>query len=253
MARSGSGVLAAAVIALLGLLGIPVLPPSATIPAALGLGVVVGLVSQSGRRSWRGDQRPSLVWLRPAVLPAAIAFAAGWLLPDFDSDPARLGGALLAALLIAVVGVGQLRSGDDPDDEERWWGFLRGLLTYLVALAIFGLIYGMKERSLVSGPTIGLAAGLLAWSLLASPATQPRRLALYAALVGLLVGQTTWALNYWAVQPLIGGAFLMLLFYVLIGLAQGALEGTLDTRTVVEYALVGLLGFGLVLSTAPWR
>jgi hypothetical protein len=170
-----------------------------------------------------------------------------------EAGAARTAGALVAALLVALVGVGQVRSAGGPEDEERWWTFARGLLTYVAALALFALIASTGARGLYSATSVTLLGGLLGWSLLAGLGAEPRRPVVYAAVIGLLLGQTTWALNYWQAQPLVAGALLMLLFYELAGLSQAVLDGSLDTRTAVEYALVGVIGFGLVLSTTPWR
>ena len=44
------------------------------------------------------------------------------------------------------------------------------------------------------------------------------------------LAEATWALNYWAAPFLLGGALLLVIFYVAIGLLQHHLEGTLSRR-----------------------
>jgi hypothetical protein len=63
----------------------------------------------------------------------------------------------------------------------------------------------------------------------------------------------TWALNYWVVRELVGGAVLLLIYYVLVGLIEIVLRAELSRRLLVEYLGVGIVGFLFILSTAPWR
>ena len=63
----------------------------------------------------------------------------------------------------------------------------------------------------------------------------------------------TWALNYWVVRELVGGAVLLLLYYVIVGLIEIVLRAELNRRLLAEYIAVGIVGFLFILSTAPWR
>jgi hypothetical protein len=129
---------------------------------------------------------------------------------------------------------------------------VRGIL-YFGALVPFVVIYGTKERGLVIAPTIALIGGTLAWLLLRDfPATSARRL-LYAAIVALVLGEVTWAFGNWSVSGLVGGAGIWLVFYVLSGSLEHAVQGALDRRTALEYAAVGLVGAAILLLSSPWR
>ncbi len=57
------------------------------------------------------------------------------------------------------------------------------------------------------------------------------------------ITEATWPLNYWAASFLLGGALLLVIFYVTTGLLQNHLESTLSKRVFWEY---GLLGGGLL-------
>ena len=111
-----------------------------------------------------------------------------------------------------------------------------------------------------AGATIALAAlctgsctTLLGAALFRPTRAQLARVWLFAALSGLCVAELTAALNFWLVAGLVGGSFLLLYFYVTAGLIQALLDGSLDSRLVVEYGLVGLIGLILIVSTTPWR
>lgn len=146
------------------------------------------------------------------------------------------GGLLLAALLCQHYAL-------DRRPETRHAARL-GLQTMVLLLAfgMFSAVYYARLRFLYSGTLIGAIGELLAYALLQW--TPPRRgLAILAAMVGVTLAEATWALNYWAASFLLGGALLLVIFYVSIGLLQNHLEGTLSRRIFWEY---GLLGGGLL-------
>jgi hypothetical protein len=55
------------------------------------------------------------------------------------------------------------------------------------------------------------------------------------------------------VGDVVGGAALLLIYYVTVGLIEIVLRGELNRRLLAEYVGVGIVGFLLILSTAPWR
>jgi hypothetical protein len=161
-------------------------------------------------------------------------------------------GAALAGLAVFAQDRELERTGDE-DETGVWTKQLLSLLTYLTAFGAFTVIYQTKERSLVTATAVALVAGLLSLVLLRSTDALRRRSGLYALLTAVAAGEVTWALNYWVVRELVGGAVLLLLFYVLVGLNEVILRGELTRRLLVEYVGVGIIGFLLILSTGPWR
>ena len=74
----------------------------------------------------------------------------------------------------------------------------------------------------------------------------------YGGVVGLLLGQITWALNYWPLLPgLTGGLLLLLSFYLAVGIAQQSLQERLTRRVLMEFAVFGVLALGLIVVFAP--
>ena len=149
---------------------------------------------------------------------------------------AAAGGLLLAALL------GQ-HYALDRHPAVRYRARL-GLqtITFLLAFGVFSAIYQARLRTLYSAALIGASGTLLAYALLQW--TPPRHgLLALAVMVGLTLAEATWALNYWAAPFLLGGALLLVIFYITTGLLQNYLEGTLSRRVLWEY---GLLGAGLL-------
>jgi hypothetical protein len=124
-------------------------------------------------------------------------------------------------------------------------------LTYAVALVLFLVVYRTRVRSIVSATQITLISGLLALELLRGSERPIPLVTLYAAITGLVLGQATWALNYWRLNSLTGGLVLLLVFYNVVGLAQSALQGRIRRRVLLEHALITVAGLALIWEYAP--
>ncbi|MCU0494399.1 MAG: hypothetical protein MUD01_22650 [Chloroflexaceae bacterium] len=111
------------------------------------------------------------------------------------------------------------------------------IVAFLLAFGIFCAIFFARLRTVYAAPLIGASATALAYALFQ---LSPRRGQFgMALLVGLILAETIWALNYWATTFLLGGLVLLIIFYVLVSLLQHHMEGTLQRRLLVEYSLVG--------------
>ncbi|HEU4326078.1 MAG TPA: hypothetical protein VFS21_23260 [Roseiflexaceae bacterium] len=117
-------------------------------------------------------------------------------------------------------------------------------IAFLLAFGIFSAIYFARLRWIYSGALVGTMGALLAYALLQW--APPRQgLLVLAGLVGVMLAEATWALNYWAAPFLLGGALLLVIFYIATGVLQHHLEGTLSRQVFMEY---GLLGSGLLVA-----
>lgn len=192
------------------------------------------------------------------ILPALLTWAAGLALVLWRPDDLILarGLPLLGALLVGLSVFAQDREiavSEDAGEPVALPKQLLSLLTYLAAFGLFTLVYQIKERSLISATTTALVAGLLSFVLLRGTGALRQRTILYATLIGVSLGEVTWALNYWVVRELVGGAVLLLIYYVMVGLIEIVLRAELNRRLLAEYLGVGIVGFLFILSTAPWR
>jgi hypothetical protein len=198
-----------------------------------------------------GDRIGYTLWILPDLLTVAVGLGIVFFQ---GSDPVTARALpLLGAALCGLTLLAQDREIALADDTTGWPKVLLSLLTYVAAFAVFTMIYQTKERSLVTATSTAALAALLSMVLLRGTPSPRKRTVLYAGLIGLAAGEVTWALNYWVVLALVGGAVLLLVFYVLVGLVEGILQGELSRRLLIEYSSVGLLGFLLILSTGPWR
>lgn len=162
--------------------------------------------------------------------------------------------ALIGAVgvLLIVLVQAQCRTIDPADG-----GYMRARLTlnviaYCSALVLFLAVYGSRMRSVVSATATALAAGMLALELFRGAIETLPRTWLYAALVGLCLGELVWALNYSSLDTRTGGAVLLLAFYALTGITQQYLWARLSRRLIAEYAVVFALGLLVLLGLDEW-
>ncbi len=157
-----------------------------------------------------------------------------------------LGGGILAWLMLAHYHTLAL------DERPRGMSVIvLRLSAYLLGLVLFTAIYRTRMRSLVTATAATLVAFLISLSVLSNEKLPMRRVFLYAAVIALVLGQTTWAFNYWRADSLTVGVLMMLFFYVLVGVVQEYVRGAIDRQVVVEFMAVAALGIWIVMRYGP--
>ncbi len=210
---------------------------------------------------WRLEVAPRY-WTLPALLTLGAALFLG-----ISAD------TLLVAIVLIVTGfaltlafIAQYHSLDAQDSYFGVATLGLNIIAHLTAFALFSSIYYAKDRTLISGSGVALVTALLAYEMFTrasglgygvlgtgggrfapeAAATLSRRCFTLAGAAGVLLGEVTWALNYWPVNALVGGMFLLLSFYIVVGLMSLYLTGGLYPRAVFEFALVGASGMVIV-------
>lgn len=185
------------------------------------------------------------------IIPCLVTLAAAGFAPALPPTPlvwvALLGvtGALLSLVIVA-----EYRTIDPKDPAYTPARLGLNVLVYLAALFLFAGVYNAKARSLLSATAVLLLAGLLALALLRAERQATARTWLYAAICALILGEATWALNYWGVSGMVGGVLLVLAFYFFTGLAQQHLLGRFSRTVLFEFLVVVGFGLGVLLSRA---
>ena len=138
------------------------------------------------------------------------------------------------------------------DTADHRWSTLALIVTaYVVVFVLYTSIYQLKVRTLFNTPAIITITFLIAVRLLRlnDDLLPFSRLAPYAAGAALVVGEVTWAVNYWPLKGLLGGAFLLTVLYFLVQLLVQHLADRLTLRTLAEHGAVTLFAAALIL----WR
>jgi hypothetical protein len=193
---------------------------------------------------------PVLRWVFWA-LPVALVVVALFLLPVAPSQTYWLLGLMLTGAALGLAMAGVYYTIDPFARGYRRARLGMNALTYGVALVLFLVVYRSRARSIVSATEVMLVSGLLALELLRGSGRPTLMITLYAAITGLLLGQVTWALNYWRLSSLTGGLVLLVVFYDVVGLAQNALQGRIGRRVLIEYGLISIAAMALIWEFAP--
>lgn len=181
------------------------------------------------------------------VLPGLLGGMAAYLVELAPTAVVWGGGLLLAMLLIGLAVAAEFAalSPRHPAATRARLGL--NVLAYLLALVFFYLIYRTRARSLVTATEVTLVAFLLALDLLGVAETRAAQVVLYSAVIGLVVGEATWALNYWRLDNWTASLLLLLFFYLATGIAQQYLLDRLKPAVLLEFGLVTAIVLTLVL------
>lgn len=185
------------------------------------------------------------------ILPGVMAGLSAYLLAHVFSWPVWIGGLLLGGVGISLA-VSAEYAAVCPDTPGYPTARLAlNVLAYLLVFVLFTIIYHSRTRSLVTATLALLVATLLALDLLSVADVSLRRVLLFAGIVGLVVGESTWALNYWQISSWVGGLFLLLIFYAAVNTAHQHLLGRLRASILVEFAVVAIAVLAIILLKSP--
>jgi hypothetical protein len=195
------------------------------------------------RMSQPNPPRAFIYW----ILPGLTGLDAALLLEQAPTWSMWWAGLALTGLIITLVIVAEFSTVDPYTLGYPRVRLILNVIAYALAFASFALIYSSRGRSAITAPAVAAVAVILAFELLNTTEIRLRQGLLYSLLIGLLLAESAWALNYWRLSALAGGMILLLTFYVLVGTVQQALLNRLTRRTLIEFALVTAVAFILVL------
>lgn len=198
------------------------------------------LVEHSGRPIY-------VSWILPGVLIGLSAY----LVARISTWPMWIGGLTLVGIAISLVISIEYTAVSSDAPGYPTARLALNVLAYLLVFTLFAIIYHTRTRSLVTATLTLLTATLLALDLLSVADVPLRRVLLFAGIVGLIVGESTWALNYWQVSAWVGGLFLLLIFYIAVNAAHQHLLEHLSGPILVEFVIVAIIVLTIILLKVP--
>ncbi|MCK4314320.1 MAG: hypothetical protein KAX24_00980 [Anaerolineae bacterium] len=198
------------------------------------------LVEHSGRPIY-------VSWILPGVLIGLSAY----LMARISTWPMWIGGLTLVGIAISLVISIEYTAVSSDAPGYPTARLALNVLAYLLVFTLFAIIYHTRTRSLVTATLTLLTATLLALDLLSVADVPLRRVILFAGIVGLIVGESTWALNYWQVSAWVGGLFLLLIFYITVNAAHQHLLEHLSGPILVEFVIVAIIVLTIILLKVP--
>jgi hypothetical protein len=215
--------------------------------AAAGTESVIRAHPNFATAAQRTEGRTWPFWALPMALTVIVAV----LLPRAPTPLIQVFGLLFTAVVLITVFYALYLTVGVGQPGFRRARLILNVLTYLSAVVLFLFVYQTRTRSLVSGSLIAAIGALLAIELLRSSTDRTATVLAYGMIVGLILGEVTWALNYWPLPDITGGLVLLLIFYLLVGSAQQGLQGHLTRRVVLEYVAVAVVSLLLIYLVGP--
>lgn len=132
-------------------------------------------------------------------------------------------------------------------------GFLLTLVTYfLLILTILSFRLAVGWTSMF----VGLVTFLLTiQSLWAVELTREvsRRVGRVSGAISIVLAELTWIFGFWPVRQTLIALFLTTSLYCTVGMAQAYLEDKLYKKTVIEFGMVAVIVFIILLIATRWR
>ena len=197
-----------------------------------------------------------------AIVPGALAAGFVIFLQFFRNGLAPALIIALGGLSFAAVYWSQAHGRDTNDRFFSLAQSLLNVLSHLTAFLFFTVVYGLKTTDLFSTLSVGIVTALLVYELLwrdtawhhaLNLPVEGRRttLAMLSIASGVVIAEVMWGLNYWAaLTALVGGAFLLVAFYVMAGLLMHYVDRSLNRGVIIELASVGAVSVIVVFLSA---
>jgi len=186
------------------------------------------------------------------ILPAVATFSAVLLVSIYHTTAMiAIAPAVLAPTLLVAL-IARYHLEDDLGRLRRAARSAHILLTHGVAFLALAAIYINKVRSLLSASVVAVVVVLLLVQLADGERFPTERRLIYGLVGGLVLGEITWALNYWPLTGWTGGAALLIAFYLVAGLLLAQVREGVRRRDLLEYGLGAALLFAVVAG-ALWR
>ena len=203
---------------------------------------------------WRIHLRRKRYTMTLLVLPVLLVLGSFLFLrlSIISSGLAVVIGLLVTAALLTIVITCQYHTIDPDDPLQPKARFALNLLAYLVAFELFAAIYSTKARAMMSASAVFAISTLISLELLRGTERSIQRTWVYSLVIGLVLAEMSWALNYWVISGMTGGLLLLLSYYLVTGIVQNHLLGHLNLRLFAEFAFVAIIGVALLVVGGLW-
>lgn len=201
----------------------------------------------SGVESRRGPDAYPTAW----IVPAISTFAAILLVATFHNSVMMAVGPLVAFFGNAGALLARDLLDDSADASQRSATTVHSLVVHVVAFVAFSAIYLNKFPTPAAALLVGTVAVLLTLETLERALAPRTQRLVYAALGGFVLAETAITLNWWQTHGWVGGAVLLVAFYLASGILLAATQrNSTRTRDLFEYGLVGAVTIAILAITA---
>jgi hypothetical protein len=171
-------------------------------------------------------------------LPALTVLGAGLFIDHAVESYARQGLALVAGVTAGLAAYGEYQTVDPTGRAYGPFRVFMAVATYVVAFALFGVLYSRDIEVPWASLLVGGVSGLLAMEILREDRLLGRSSLLVAIAIGLTLGEFRAAMYFYPLDGLLAGALLLIAFYLATGIVHHLLDRDLDMATAGEYGAV---------------
>jgi hypothetical protein len=214
----------------------------------LALATIMALGADGIVRSHpQGDFRSVADTAPYLFVPVLFSLSAGLFLEDvilsYWAVPAVLGaGAMMAATLYA-----EYISVDLAHERFPLARFALNVITYVTAFGFYAVVYGFDVDLAPAAFAVGLVSMLLAIEVFREAEADPLRALVFAAVIGVIIGEARWVIYFIPLDGFLAGVFLLLIFYLTTGVISHYLSDHLNPSVLAEFAIVTAVGLAIVV------
>jgi hypothetical protein len=214
----------------------------------LALTVIMGLGADGILRSHPRGEFHTVADTAPFLfVPVLFTLSAGLFLEDvvlgYWQAPAIVG----ASVLMAVALYAEHVSVETDHPQFPMARFALNVLTYLTAFGFYAVVYGFDVELLPAAFTVGMISMLLSIEIFREAEADPIRALVFAAVIGVILGEARWVLYFIPLEGFLAGVFLLLVFYLTTGVISHYLSEHLDRVVLLEFAVVTAAGLAIVI------
>ncbi len=182
------------------------------------------------------------------IVPVLFTLAAGLMLRDVVSGYWSLLAAAAAAVLFGAIVYAEVLTITPRHTVFPSARLLLGIVTYVTGFGLFATIYSFGLDLVPAAILTGLVAALLSVEIMREVEADPQETLVHGAAIGIVLGESRWALHFLSLDGYLAALGLLLAAYVVCELMHAHLAGHLTWLRGLEYGGVGAAGVAVVVA-----
>lgn len=214
----------------------------------LVLTVLVGLGADGIIRSHPAGDFHTVADTAPYLfVPVLFTLSSGLFLEDVILGYWAVPAVIAAGVLMAATLYAEHVSVEPGSASFPFARFVLNVITYLTAFGFYAVVYGFEVDLLPAAFAAGLISMLLSIEVFREAEADPLRALVFAAVIGVIVGEARWVLYFVPLEGFLAGVFILLVFYLTTGVISHYLTEHLERGVLAEFALVTAAGLAIVI------
>jgi hypothetical protein len=182
------------------------------------------------------------------IVPGMAALGTGGILTRLPQGLALWIGLPLGALILVGVLYAEFLVIDRQDERFGMASIGLRTLTYMLLAGTIFTLGATGQRAIYGVPVAWISIFAATWRLELLEGRERKASLLDAAVMGAIGAQILWATHYWPISPVRLALVIGLLVYLGNGLIDTFRDDPHSRGRVIEFALLGLIGYGAIFT-----